>query len=101
MKQPKFHVGDAVKVYGPSLQSELYLYGRIIHVDHPTNESISQTFKYGVLFYGRHTKDFKVMEAFETRLEEPFNPNPGGCPSYSITMDYIDEICQDEYPPDE
>ena len=60
-----FQVTDPVKVYTYDPDSEFYIIGRVFYIDTAEDKN-----EYGVLYYGRHSKDLRIIHAAEDRLRK-------------------------------
>ena len=86
-----FQVTDPVKVYTYDPDSEFYIIGRVFYIDTAEDKN-----EYGVLYYGRHSKDLRIIHAAEDRLRKMPVENPPGCPSNSLTHAHIEDMAEKE-----
>ena len=91
------NVGDPVRVYASSYGKEqFYIYGRIVYIDTFSDENKEN--EYGILYYNRE-KQLSGMHVPASRIVTAPVENPPSCPSHSTTMEYNDNIVDNEIEP--
>ena len=92
MSNTEFNVGDPVKVYHEDPIYEFYILGRIISINHYVDKV-----KYSVLYYSKNNSNLQtIREVEKDRLKSFPEGNFAGCPSHSITMEYVDDLVRKE-----